>query len=182
MVDAQLQGWPGDHRQGSGGAPLSDDPGNRFRRHGRDLDPFRMEGRRQGDPQRLGMRGDPPGRLRREGAGERKLAGAAAAEHERARGHGDRNRGLYRHAGGDGARGSRPHADERAGARYRGRRRRRLGCNCNSFPAWLSGHSLDRPRGGGRLPEKIGRERDHRTQGTRRTRKTIGKRALGRRY
>ena len=74
------------------------------------------------------------------------------------------------------------HAEERTGARHRCRGRRRLGRNCNSFPAWLSGHSLDRPRGGGRLPEKIGRERDHRTQGTRRTRETIGKRALGGRY
>ena len=59
---------------------------------------------RQGDPQRLGLRRDPSRRLWREGAGEGELAGAAARRHERARRHGDRNRGLHRHAGGDGAR------------------------------------------------------------------------------
>ena len=49
-------------------------------------------------------------------------------------------------------------------------------------PAWLSGHGLDRAAGGGRLPEETGRDRDHRAQGTRRTRETAGKRALGRRH
>src|SRR3954464_7889705 len=127
MVDAQLQGGPCDPRQGAGRAPLPDDPRNRFCRHGRDLDPRRLEGRGQGDPQRLGLRRDPPGRLRRKGAGERELAGAAAAGHERARGHGDRNRGLHRHAGGDGARGSRRHPEERTGARHRCCGGRRLG-------------------------------------------------------
>ena len=68
------------------------------------LDASRLEAGRQGDPQRLGLRRDPSRRLWREGAGEGRLAGAAAAGHERARRHGDRHRGLHRHAGGDGAR------------------------------------------------------------------------------
>ena len=82
----------------------------------------------------------------REGAGEGRLAGAAAAGHERARRHGDRHRRLHRHAGRDGARASRRHADGRTGGRHRCRRRRRLGRDRNSCPARLSGHSLDRPR------------------------------------
>ena len=51
----------------------------------------------------------------------------AAGQHERARGHGDRHRRLYRHAGGDGAGAPRPHARARAGGGDRGGRRRRLG-------------------------------------------------------
>ena len=167
MVDAQLQGRPGDHRQGSGRAPLSDDSRNRFRRHRRELDPSRLEGGRQGHPQRLGLRRDASWRLRREGAGEGKLAGAASRQHERARRHGDRHCGLHRHAGGDGARAPRPHSDERTGGGNRRRRRRRLGRDCNSQPAWLSGHSFDRAAGGSRLPPKAGRDRDHRAPGTR---------------
>src|SRR5262249_56167786 len=57
------------------------------------------------------------------------------------------------------------------------RRRRRRGCN--SSPPWLSGHGCERAAGRGRLSEKLGRERDHRTQ---RARKTAGKRALDGRH
>ncbi len=54
MVDAELQGWPGAHRQGAGGAALPDDRGHRFRRHRRAVLASAMEGRRQGRLQRLG--------------------------------------------------------------------------------------------------------------------------------
>ena len=37
MVDAELQGWPGRHRQGAGGAALPDDRRDRFRRHRRTI-------------------------------------------------------------------------------------------------------------------------------------------------
>ena len=46
--------------------------------------PSRLEAGRQGDPQRLGLRRNPSRRLRAKGAGEGRLAGAAASEHERA--------------------------------------------------------------------------------------------------
>ena len=69
---------------------------------------------RQSHPQRLGPRRDPSRRLCAEGAGQRRLAGAAAAKHQRARGHGDRHRGLYRHALGDGAGARRRHAGRAA--------------------------------------------------------------------
>src|SRR5262249_41731607 len=61
-------------------------------------------------------------------------------------------------------------------------RRCRLSRGCNSSPPWLSGHGFDRPAAGGRLPERLGRSRDHRTQRARRTRKNPGKRALGGRH
>ena len=62
-----------------------------------------LETRRQGDPQRLGLRRDPSRRLCGKGARQGRLAGAVAGQHERARSHGDRHRRLYRHAVGDGA-------------------------------------------------------------------------------
>ncbi len=49
----------------------------------------------------------PSRRLCGKGARERPVAGAAAGQHEPARGDGDRHRGLYRDAGGDGARAAR---------------------------------------------------------------------------
>ena len=54
MVDLELQGRPGGHRQGTGGAALSDDRRHRFRRHRRNLVQSGVEGRRQGDRQWLG--------------------------------------------------------------------------------------------------------------------------------
>ena len=48
MVDAELQGRPRRHRQGAGGAALSDDRRHRFRRHRRAVLASAMEGRRQG--------------------------------------------------------------------------------------------------------------------------------------
>ncbi len=71
------------------------------------LQPPRMEAGRQGHSQRLGLRRDPSWRLWWKGQGQGRLAGAAAGKHECARGHGYRHRGLYRDAGGNGARGSR---------------------------------------------------------------------------
>src|SRR6185437_1091615 len=52
---AQLQRRPRHHRQGVGGAPLSDDRGDRFCRHRRDLEPCSLEAGRRGHPQRLGL-------------------------------------------------------------------------------------------------------------------------------
>ena len=57
-----------------------------------------LEGRRQGDPQRLGPGRDPSRRLRAEGARQRRLAGASAGGHERARRDGDRHCRLHRDA------------------------------------------------------------------------------------
>ena len=62
-----------------------------------------LEGGRQGDLQRLGHGRDPSWRLRREGARQGRLAGAPSRWHVGARRHGDRDRGLYRDAGGAGA-------------------------------------------------------------------------------
>ena len=81
----------------------------------------RLEARRPGHPQRLGLWRDPSRRLRREGAREGRLAGAAAGRHERARRDGDRHRGLHRHARRDGARAIRAHAGERSGGGDRAR-------------------------------------------------------------
>ena len=68
-------------------------------------------------------------------------------EHQRARGHGDRHRGLYRHAVGDGAGARRRHAGARPDRRHRRRRRRRLGRGRDPRQARLPGYRLDRPAG-----------------------------------
>ena len=75
-----------------------DDRRHRFRRHGGELVASGLEARRQGDPQRLGSRRNPSRRLCGEGARQGRLAGAAAGEHERARGDGHRHRRLHRDA------------------------------------------------------------------------------------
>ena len=110
MVDAELQGWPCRHRQGAGGAALSDDRGHRFRGHRRAIVASAMEGRRQGDLQRLGHGRDPSRRLCREGARQGRLAGAPARGHVDARRDGDRHRRLHRDALGAGAGKARPDA------------------------------------------------------------------------
>ena len=73
-----------------------------------------------------------------EGAGQGRLAGAAAGQHERARRHGDRHRRLHRHARRHGARAPRPHAGARPGGGHRRRRRRRLGRGRDPGQARLS--------------------------------------------
>ena len=68
LLDAQLQGRPGDHRQGAGGAQVADGAGHRRRRHGGRKQPRRLEGRRHGHAQRLGRRRDALGRPARSSA------------------------------------------------------------------------------------------------------------------
>ena len=147
-LDGQLQGRPGAHRQGAGGAALPDDPGHRFRRHGGELEPSRLEAGRQGHPERLGRRRDASRRLCAQKArvkGDWLVplpAGLSAA-----RGHGDRHRRLHghalRHGAGD-ARRSRPTAARssspaRPAASARSRSR-----------SWPSSAAMSSPRPGGR--------------------------------
>ena len=83
---------------------------HRFRRHRRAIVASAMEGRRQGDLQRLGHGRDPSRRLCRKGPRQGRLAGAAARGHVGARCDGDRHRRLYRDAVGAGAGKARPDA------------------------------------------------------------------------
>ena len=103
-----------------------------------------LEGRRQGDLQRLGHGRDPSRRLCREGARQGRLAGAAAGWHDGARCDGDRHRRLHRDAERAGAGEARADAEGRPGRRHRRRRRRRLGGDRAVVEARLSGHRLDR--------------------------------------
>ena len=162
----QLQGRSRHLRQGAGGAALSDDRGRRFCGHRRTILASVLEAGRRGHLQRLGPGRDPSWRLCAEGAGEGRLAGAAAGGHERARGDGDRDRGLYRDAQRDGAGECRRHARQGPGDRDRCRGRRRLGRGRAAGEARLHGRGLDRPAAGGGLSEGPRRLRDHRPQGT----------------
>ena len=153
IFDGELQRRPRRHRQGAGGAPLPDDRGRRFRRHRGSLVASGLEGRRQSHPQRLGARRDPSRRLCAEGARQRRLAGPAAGEYERARRHGDRHGGLHRDALGHGAGARRARAQKRPGDRDRRRGRRRLRRHRASRQARLRGRGLDRPAGGGGLSQ-----------------------------
>ena len=84
IFDAELQGRARAHRQGAGGAPLSDDRRHRFRRHGA-IRP-RIPTWKPGDKVILngwGVGETHLGGYAREGARQGRLAGAAAAEHER---------------------------------------------------------------------------------------------------
>ena len=114
MVDAELQGWSGRHRQGPGGAALPDDRRHRLRRHRRTILASAVEGRRQGGLQRLGHGRDPSRQLRREGPRQGRLAGAAARRHLDPRRDGDRHRRLHRDAVGAGAGEARPDAQAAA--------------------------------------------------------------------
>ena len=108
---------------------------------------------------------NPSRRLCREGARQRPMAGAAAGRHERARGDGDRHRGLHRDAGGDGAGAARPQARPRARwwspARPAASARSRSRC----LPSSASRSS---PRPAGREEadylKGLGASRDHRPQ------------------
>ena len=161
--DGQLQGRPRDHRQVAGRAPLADDPRHRLRRHRRVLDQPRLQGRRRG-------------RSSTAGAWARRITAATPSwRASRATGWCRCPRGftpaeamaigtagytamlcvlaLERH-------GVTP--AQRAGARDRRRRRRRLRRHRAAGEARLSGHRLDRPDGGGRLPQGPRRRGDHR--------------------
>ena len=76
-LDRQLQGRPRHHRQGAGRAPLADDPGRRLRRQAPRR--IRMEARRPGDAERLGLRRDASRRLCAGRPCQGRLAGAEAA-------------------------------------------------------------------------------------------------------
>ena len=86
-----------------------------------------VESRRQGRLHRLGHGRDASWRLCREGARQRRLAGAAAGGYVGTRGDGDRHRRLHRDAGGAGAGAARHLAAKRSDRRHRRGRRRRLG-------------------------------------------------------
>ena len=75
-----------------------------------ELDQSRVEGRRQGDPERLGHGRDASRRLCRHFPRQGRLAGCPARRHERTRCDGHRHGRLYRDAFGDGARAARHHA------------------------------------------------------------------------
>ena len=146
------------------------------------LVPSGLEGRRQGHSQWLGSGRDASRRLRREGARQGRLVGAVAGGHERARRHGDRYRGLYRNAVGDGARARGPDAGARPDDCDRRRRRRRLGSGGVARQARLRGDRLDWPADRSGLSQGTWRDRSHRTQGTFRHAAAARPGALGRRY
>ena len=104
------------------------------------------------------------GAYAREGPRQRRLAGAAAGRHERARGHGDRHGRLHRDAVRDGAGAPR----RRAGATGRSSSPvRRVASARSRSRCWRSSATrdrLDRPPAGGGLSEGPGRRRDHRPQ------------------
>ena len=109
--------------------------GHRFRRNSRIVEPSRVEAGR-----RVILNGWGCGETHLGGYGEKaRVKGdwlvRVPAEHERARGDGDRHGRLHRHARRDGARASRGHACERPGGGDGCRRRRRLGCDRNSCPS-----------------------------------------------
>ena len=123
----------------------------------------------------------PSRRLCREGAGQGRLAGAAAAGPERARRHGDRHRRLHRHARGDGAGTPRPQARSGTGGGHRSRGRRRIGRGRDPGQARLPGYRLHRPVAGGRLPQAARSRRNHRPQRASRPGEAARQGALGRR-
>ena len=176
-LDHQLQGRAGHHRQGAGRAPLADDPRHRLRRHGGLLHPRRVQGRRRGDPQRLGRRRDAFRRLRADGPRQRRLADQEAGSFHACRDHGHRHRRLYGHAVRAGARKAGRAADQRAGAGDRCSGRRRQRGDRAAGEARLPGDGLHRPhrraalperprRGRGDRPQPAGRHATHAQQGT----------------
>ena len=115
LFDAQLQGRALPRAGRRAGARYPHVPGDRLRRPGRGLVRPALPARRPGGADRLAGRRGALGRLCAEGAGQGRLAGAAARGPDAAPGDGDRHRRADRDAGGDGARGA------RAGARRAGR-------------------------------------------------------------
>ena len=179
--DAELQGRPCPHRQGAGGAPLSDDPRRRSRRHRRGVLEPGFQARRRGRPQRLGLGRNPSRRLCGEGAGERRLADPAAAGPFRATGHGHRHGGLHGDAVPDGFGAAWASSGSRSRHRHRRRRRRRLGGRGAARQGRLACDRLDRAAGGGGLSERSRRRRDPRPQRARRARRGRSPRSAGRR-
>ena len=183
MVDAQLQGRARDHRQGAGGAPLSDD-----RRASISPAQWRSSTHPDWKPgDRVILNGW--------GCGETHLGGYA----EKARVKGD---WLVRLPPSMSAREAMAIGTAGYTAMLAVMALERHGVTPASGPVVVTGAAggvgsvaiailasvafRSRPRPGGRQEadylKKLGRGRDHRAQGARRTRKTAGKRALGRRY
>ena len=147
LFDAELQGRPLPRPGRRPGAQVSARPGHRLRRPGRGFVRSALPARRRGGADRLARRRGALGRLRPEGAGPRRLAGAAARGADACARHGDRHRRPHRDAGDPRARGPRPRAPPRPGAGHRRRRRRRLGRGGAARPARLRGGRGHRPPG-----------------------------------
>ncbi len=142
----ELQGRPCRHRQGAGGAALSDDRGHRLRRHRGAVVASAVEGRRQGDLHRLGHGRDPSRRYaekaRVKGDWLVRLPGTMSTRDAMAIG----TAGFTAMLVGAGAGKAWPDAEKRSCRRHRRRRRRRLGRHRRAVETRLSRHRLDRPR------------------------------------
>ena len=176
---AELQGRPGDHRQGPGGAQIPDGAGHRYCRYGRGQRQPGLQGRRPRGAQRLGCRRNALGRPGPEGAPEGRLAGAAAGCFHGAAGRGHRHRRLYRHAVRAGAGEAWRQAGRRRDRRHRGGGRRGQRGDCRAQQAGLHGGRRQRPAGRSGLPEAVGGERSAGAQRLLGTRQAARQGALG---